>query len=101
MAGGGTQLANNDGYPGQLDGRVGDGAGAPIRIVWLGDSTAAGVGASSVEQTLPRQVASGLGRPVELTVLAKSGARITDVVNDQLPKVLALPPEKQPDVVLV
>ena len=65
----------------------------PLRMVWLGDSTAAGVGASSASGTLPHQVASRLGRPVELTVLARSGARIDDVVGDQLPRVAGLRPD--------
>src|SRR5262249_21426315 len=92
--------ANTDGFPGQLDGRVG-GDGAPVRIVWLGDSTAVGVGASSPDNALPRQVAAGLGRPVELTGLATRGARLADGVNDRGPKLRALPPERQPDIVLV
>ncbi len=66
---------------------------APLRMVWMGDSTAAGVGASSAGGTLPHQVASRLGRPVSLTVLARSGARIEDVVREQLPKVASLRPE--------
>lgn len=102
MAGNGATLAGSDGYPTQLDGLIGaQTAGAPVRIVWLGDSTVTGVGASSVDGALPRQVAEGLGRPVELTVLARSGARITDVIDDQVPRLLALPPPKQPDVILV
>jgi lysophospholipase L1-like esterase len=79
-----------------LDGVVGASApGAPVRVLWLGDSTAAGVGASGVDAALPRQVAAGLGRPVQLTVLAVSGDRIGNVLDEQLPKLAALsaPPE--------
>ena len=68
-------------------------AEAPLRMVWLGDSTAAGVGASTADTTLPRQVAYRLGRPVQLTVLARSGARIGDVLEHQLPRAAALRPE--------
>ncbi len=68
-----------------------------LSMVWLGDSTAAGVGVADAADALPRQVASGLDRPVQLHVLARSGARIADVVADQLPAVAAL----NPDVVLV
>jgi lysophospholipase L1-like esterase len=83
-----------------LDGLVGASApGAPLRVVWLGDSTAAGVGASGVDGALPRQVAAGLGRPVELTVLAVSGDRVRNVVDEQLPKLAALAP--QPEVVFI
>lgn len=74
------------GPPLALDGRVG-GPGRALRVVWLGDSTAAGVGASGPDAALPRLVAEGLGRPVALTVLAVSGDRVSDVVDDQLASV--------------
>ncbi len=61
-------------------------------MVWLGDSTAAGVGAGGPDGALPRQVASRLGRPVQLTVLAISGAQVEDVITRQLPKVASLDP---------
>jgi lysophospholipase L1-like esterase len=96
-----VQLARNgpdllDDTPLQHDGRVG-GDGPALRMVWLGDSTAAGVGASSADGAMPRRVASALGRPVDLTVLAVSGDRVADVVDDQVEAVAAL----RPDVVLV
>lgn len=69
----------------ELDGLIGRGPGEPLRVTWIGDSTGQGVGASSPEHALPRVVARGLGRPVELTVLAKSGARVADVLAQQLP----------------
>jgi lysophospholipase L1-like esterase len=75
-----------DDEPLELDGRIGEGE-PPLRVVWLGDSTAAGVGASSPDAALPRLVATGLGAPVELRVLAVSGARVGDVLEDQLPAV--------------
>jgi lysophospholipase L1-like esterase len=83
MARGGRQLVGftRD----QLDGIVGAGSGTPLRVTWIGDSTGQGVGASDPEHALPRVVARGLGRPVELTVLAMSGARVADAVADQLP----------------
>jgi lysophospholipase L1-like esterase len=34
-------------------------------------------------------------------VLARSGARVADVLEKQVPEVLALPPERQPDIVLI
>ncbi len=79
------------------DGPIGTGPGAPLRMVWLGDSTAAGVGATSPERAIPRRVAAGLDRPVELTSLAVSGDRVGDVVADQVDDLAAL----DPDVVLV
>jgi lysophospholipase L1-like esterase len=83
MARGGRQLP---GYSrAELDGIAGAVAGTPLRVTWIGDSTGQGVGASDPEHALPRVVARGLGRPVELTVLAKSGARVSDAVAEQLP----------------
>jgi lysophospholipase L1-like esterase len=38
-------------------------------------------------------VARGLGRPVELTVLAKSGARVSDAVAEQLPLLQSTRPQ--------
>jgi lysophospholipase L1-like esterase len=69
----------------------------PIIVVWLGDSTGAGVGASSVETALPTVIARGLSRSVRLRVLAASGARVNDVLMQQLP----LLAELRPDVVVV
>lgn len=85
-----------DDAPLEHDGRVG-GPGPALRMLWLGDSTAAGVGATTPDRALPRRVAAGLGRPVELASLAVSGDRIADVVNDQLAGVAAF----RPDVVLI
>ena len=66
-----------------LFGPVGDAGPPPLRLVWLGDSTGAGVGASRPDGAVPRQVAARLGRPVRLTVLAESGDRVADVVQEQ------------------
>jgi len=85
-----------------------DRPGAGHRLVWLGDSTAAGVGASTSAGALPTQVADGLaggGSAVDgpgvsgasVAVLAVSGARVADVLADQAPKVTEL----QPDLVLI
>jgi len=75
-----------------------DRQGAGRRVVWLGDSTAAGVGASSSSGALPSQVADGLAVPAtSVTDLAVSGARVADVLADQVPKVAGL----QPDLVLI
>jgi lysophospholipase L1-like esterase len=71
--------------------------GPGLRMVWLGDSTAAGAGASSAEGTLPRQVAAGLGQPAAVRVLAHSGATVADVLRRQVAQVATL----RPDVVLV
>ncbi len=86
-----------DDTPFDHDGRIGTGPGTPLRMVWLGDSTAAGVGASDADHAIPRQVALGLDRPVVLTGLAVSGDRVADVVDDQAGRLRDL----RPDVVLV
>ena len=58
----------------------------PLRVTWLGDSLAAGVGADAVEETPAMVVARLLQRPVDLRILAVSGAKAKDVVEDQLPR---------------
>ena len=79
-----------DDAPLVLDGVVGRGrSGAVEQVVWLGDSTAAGVGASGRAGALPRQVARAAGHPVDLTVLAVSGDRVADVLADQVDAVPA------------
>ncbi len=86
-----------DAVPLVLDGRVGGATGDLLDVVWVGDSTAAGVGASAATTALPVLVAAELGRPVELTVVARSGASVADVVAFQLPALDRL----DPDVVFV
>jgi lysophospholipase L1-like esterase len=67
-------------------------------VVWLGDSTAAGVGASVSSKALASQVEDGLGLPgASLAVLAVSGARVADVLAEQVPRVAAA----HPDLVLI
>lgn len=52
----------------------------PVHVVWLGDSTATGVGTARVEDTMAYRVASGLtSAPVELTILARSGDQVHEV----------------------
>ncbi len=68
-----------------LDGLV-DGANNVLcRIVWLGDSLAAGMGAISPELSLPRLVATGRGQDTRLHVFAVPGATSRDVIETQLP----------------
>jgi lysophospholipase L1-like esterase len=75
-----------------------DRSGTGRRVVWLGDSTAAGVGASAAPGALPSQVEDGLGAAdASLAVLAVSGSRAADVRADQVPKVAGL----RPDLVLI
>ncbi len=73
----------------------------PVRVLWLGDSTAAGVGATSPS----RAVSAGVGRrlaearrvTIDVRVIAKSGARVGDVAREQSPRVAEL----APDVVVI
>ena len=59
--------------------------GAPVRVTWLGDSLAAGLGADDVADTPAHSVARMLERPVEVRMLAVPGARAEDVLLQQLP----------------
>lgn len=72
----------------------------PLRLVVLGDSTAAGVGATSTQTSVggraARIVADATGRPVELRSVAVSGARAADLAG-QVQAALDL----QPAVALV
>lgn len=65
--------------PGYHDeGTYGAGIGEPLRVLVLGDSTAAGVGAGSPQHTIGAIVATGVaalsGRRVQLRNVARSGA---------------------------
>jgi lysophospholipase L1-like esterase len=90
-------IAISDRFPREYE--VGDKSCKPLIYIALGDSTAAGVGVSRVEETYPYLVAETLassrGRRVHVINVAKSGARIADVQDTQL---LALVGRK-PDVV--
>ncbi len=72
-----------------------------LLYVALGDSAAQGVGASSPELgyvgLLAQRMREQSGRPVQVVNLSRSGARLADLVQDQLP----LLSELEPDVVTV
>lgn len=77
-----------DALPGS--GIVGAGLGAPpTRIAWLGDSLAAGLGCDDLVDTPAHLTARLLERPVDITMLAVPGARVRDVLEQQLPMVPA------------
>jgi lysophospholipase L1-like esterase len=95
---GGADLPEREPY--ELSGLVGQGpTDDPLRIAWIGDSVAAGVGASGPDAALPRVVATSIDGPVELHVFAESGERAAGALEDQVPRVTALMPS--PDVVIV
>lgn len=87
--------------PGSADAVVGAGDERPFRLVVLGDSTGAAVGAGDVALGYPRRVAealaAGIGSRVDLRVLAVSGARVADVLSGQMPRL----PGLRPDLVLL
>lgn len=76
---------------GSLEPRGKPASAQPLRLVMLGDSTVAGLGADRVDQSLVLQtsqrVADRLGRTVHAHGLGISGARTADVENEQIPMV--------------
>lgn len=65
--------------------------------VALGDSAAQGIGASSYDKgyvaLLAAQIQKATGRPVRVINLSVTGARVADVVREQLPRLKALHPD--------
>ncbi len=60
---------------------------APVHVIWLGDSTATGVGAGDITESMAWRVAEGLtDAPVVLTVLGRSGDQVHEVLDEQLPE---------------
>lgn len=83
-----------------IGGTYGDDDGRPLRFVVLGDSTAAGLGARTPDRSYPvllAQMLAGDGYRVELTGLGVSGARVADVLAEQVPEAVEL----RPDLVFV
>lgn len=74
------------------DGVYGAAPGEPVRLLVLGDSTAAGLGADNRYQTIGAILATGLaaimGRPIELTNEAVVGAESSDL-SAELSRALA------------
>lgn len=72
-----------------------------LLYVALGDSAAQGIGASRPDLgyvgLLAQRLRERTGRPVEVVNLSRSGARINDVVENQLPALAAL--GRTPDLV--
>lgn len=96
LARSGTRLADEVGFR-PVDASVRDGAD-PLRVVWLGDSTATGVGVDRIEATMAWRVAEAATEgAVELTVLGRSGDQVHEVLDDQLPRLA----DADADLVLV
>jgi lysophospholipase L1-like esterase len=67
-------------------GVVGSGlTGRAVKVAWLGDSLAAGLGCDQLEDTPAHLSARLLERAVDVTMLAVPGARAVHVLEDQLP----------------
>jgi lysophospholipase L1-like esterase len=66
--------------------------GRPLRMLVFGDSTAAGVGVDRAEEALPTRlaevVAADRNRRVHVTSYGWNGARVADLLHDQLPRAL-------------
>lgn len=84
----------------EIGGTFGEGS-RQVTFVVLGDSTGAGVGAGVAERSFPfllaQRLAEAEGVAVELIDLAESGARVEDVLNEQVDAAVAA----DPDLVLV
>jgi lysophospholipase L1-like esterase len=79
-----------------LGGIFGDPDGKPLSFVVLGDSTAAGLGAGRPEFAYPTDLARHLaaqGWRVRLTAYGISGARVHDVLTEQVPRAIAASPD--------
>lgn len=84
-------------------------AGTPVRRRWvvLGDSLSQGVGASSPDRGLVgvlRDRLADAGHPLDVLNLSATGARVADVLDQQLPVLERLPPPPPglgPDLVTV
>lgn len=79
---------------------LGDPKNPELTYLVMGDSTAVGVGASSVEHTYPYAVAKELSvqdHSVRVVTIAQGGETVADVVAEQLPKIA----EMKPDVISV
>jgi lysophospholipase L1-like esterase len=87
------------GEPHKLDRVLGPEDAEPLVLAVLGDSSVAGVGADTPETTLTYGVAKVLAERYRVTLycFGVSGARLANVVSEQLPRLA----EIDPDVVLV
>jgi lysophospholipase L1-like esterase len=80
----------------KLDDTFGDPGDEAITLVVMGDSTAAGLGAGEPAHAYPQVIARRLasdGYRVDLRVFGLSGARVKDVLNEQLPKAVEVDPD--------
>lgn len=85
---------------GPLEGTVG-GNGAPLKLIALGESTVAGIGAPTHETALTGQLALALakraGRSINWSVVARSGITARESIAELVPKLSG----RRADVVLI
>ncbi|MER7547315.1 SGNH/GDSL hydrolase family protein [Actinomadura sp.] len=89
------------GDPPAADGVYGEASGGPpLSLVMLGDSTAAGLGVHTPEETPAARLATGLaaiaGRPVRVTNVARSGSR-SQALGGQVDQAL----QTRPDIAVI
>ncbi|MFD0685108.1 SGNH/GDSL hydrolase family protein [Actinomadura fibrosa] len=89
--------ATPNGDPPAADGLYGGSSGgAPLSLVMLGDSTAAGLGVHEPDETPAAMLAAGLSaiaeRPVRLTNVARSGSQ-SSALKEQVDRALEARPE--------
>lgn len=86
---------------GPLTGVSGNGDAPPVKMLAIGESTVAGVGARDHERALAGQFASRLNerirRPVEWTVVGKSGVTARRAIDELVPRI----PDAAFDYILV
>lgn len=85
LARSGERLDDEVGFrPADLTVRAGE---DPTDVVWLGDSTASGVGVDEVGRSMAYRATEAItDGPAQLTILGVSGAQIHEVLDQQLPE---------------
>jgi lysophospholipase L1-like esterase len=86
---------------GETAGLSENGAGEPVKLLVLGESTVAGLGASTHEKALAgrfaHELSNKLDRPVKWTVVGKSGVTAKETIRQLVPRV----PEEKFDYILL
>lgn len=97
-------IGDGPGVPQKHEGTYGAGFGEAHRILVLGDSTAAGVGASRPDEAIGAIVATGVaalsGRPVELRNASRSGATSPQLLG-QLERALRDMPDPEVAIIII
>ncbi|MEM6723088.1 MAG: SGNH/GDSL hydrolase family protein [Bacteroidota bacterium] len=77
------------------NGLVQQGSGTPFRLAVLGESTMAGIGVQTHEEgfggTLAKALAQQINRPIDWTIIAKSGYTAKQIRQDLVPQLSSTP----------